>query len=106
MDVTGLSHQTVSSYLQEEFKQEQKGGIEKGTAVVPASQVIETKLGSEVVERFRKEILEEQKLSPEEKSKCQAEKQRRREERKQKLEENKRKRGRCNANNNQRLGKH
>ena len=42
-DVTGLHRVTVSEYLKEEFKQERKGGIEKGTSVIPASQRVESR---------------------------------------------------------------
>ena len=67
-EVTGLTPQTIDDYLIVEFKQELKGGTPKGYQYVPTSQRIETELGSEVAERFRKEVLEEAKLSPKEKA--------------------------------------
>jgi hypothetical protein len=89
LDVTGLGYSTVRSYLVQEFKQTGKAREQHKPSVL-ASQRIETTLGSEVAERFRKEILEEATLSPKEKAEREAERQRKREEQTRKREENKR----------------
>lgn len=85
---TSLSEKTVLLYLSDDFKQT-KQARELHPPRVSASQKIETQFGSEVVERFRKEVLEEAALSPEEKAKREAEKQHQKEERERKREENK-----------------
>jgi hypothetical protein len=54
-------------YLAQNYKQEPKGGSSKPK--VPASERVESELGPEYVERFRKQVLDEMKLSPEEKAK-------------------------------------
>lgn len=90
VEVTGLSSDIVETYLLDEFKQKMKGGwSDKTPRKVSASQRIETRLGPEVAERFRKEVLEEATLSPEKKAEREAEKQRIKEERERKREENK-----------------
>lgn len=96
VEVTGLAPKTVNIYLSEEYKQEPKGGSDK--PVITASQRVENELGSEVAERFRKQVLEEEKLSPEERAKhdeqvklAHAEKERKKAKQKAKKEEQKRK---------------
>lgn len=92
-EVTGLHPDTVNDYLHSKFKQGAIGGWQDETPrPVSASQRVETRLGSEVAERFRKEVLEEATLSPEEKAEREAEKQRKAEESKIKKEKQKRKR--------------
>lgn len=93
-EATGLNFRTVIQYMDEKYKQEYPSNIDlekRKEPRVSASQVIETKLGSEMVERIRKEVLEEVTLSPKQKAKREAEKQRKKEEQKLKREENKRK---------------
>jgi len=68
IEVTGLKHDTVESYLVNEYKQQQRRPKESYQPQIPASQRIEKNLGSEVVERHREEVLEEAKLSPKEKA--------------------------------------
>jgi len=90
-EVTGLHEDTVTNYLRAEFKQT----ITKSPTQEPkisASERIERTLGEDYVERHRKQVLAEEKLSPEEKAKLEAERQQRREEKKRKDEENKQKR--------------
>jgi len=60
---------TVDNYLSNDFKHPQRRPIETQGPTIPASQRIEHELGEEYVERHRKEVLEEEKLSPEEKKK-------------------------------------
>ena len=56
-DETGISKYTIRGYLSEEFiRTEYKGGSEPK---IPASQRIETELGSEYVKRHREEVREE-----------------------------------------------
>ena len=64
-EVTGLHPMTVNSYLSEEFKQTPQGG---GVATVSASERVENAVGAEVAESFRKQVLEYEKLSPEERA--------------------------------------
>lgn len=61
-EVTGLHKNSVTTYLGDEYKHSPRGGVPKGTYPIPASERIEHELGSEYVERLRKEILEEQQL--------------------------------------------
>jgi len=57
-EVTGLSKETVVSYLDIEFKQEPRKPIEDAKKpVILASERIEHELGEEYVERFRKEVI-------------------------------------------------
>jgi len=76
-EVTGLHSSTVDGYLFNEFKHEQKRPPESYQPQIPASQRVETRLGSEVKERFEEEVKQkleaEAKLSPEEKQKLEAE---------------------------------
>lgn len=58
IEETGLSENTVLNYLSKEFKQ-QKDIPPKAEHRVPASQRIETTLGSEYVERHKEEVKEE-----------------------------------------------
>jgi len=86
-EVTGLdSDTTVLKYLNKTFKSERKGGAPKGSEIKTASEVIaslgkssiDAEYGESLVDRFRKEVLEEEKLSPEEKAKLEAERQQKR----------------------------
>jgi len=61
IEVTGLKHDTVESYLVNEYKQQQRRPKESYQPQIPASQRIEKNLGSEVVERHREEVLAEEK---------------------------------------------
>jgi ParB-like chromosome segregation protein Spo0J len=88
--VTGLNQSTVQLFMKSKYKQTEPEALQKHEPRVLASERIETTLGSEVAERFRKEVLEEATLSPKEKAKREAEKQRMKEERQQKQRENKR----------------
>jgi len=88
-DVTGLTERTVVTYLHAEYKQTETTPYISQPRI-PASERIETQLGSEVVERFREQIKQEEKLSPKQKVKLEEERQRQKEERKRKREENKR----------------
>ena len=101
MDVTGLKKDTVYNYLDSKFKR--KIDYPKREPIVPASQVIVKHMGDgygqELVERFREEVLAEEKLSPEEKQKLEAERQRKREEEEQKKQEQKRKNEETKAHN-------
>jgi len=94
-EVTGLHSSTVLSYLLGAYKQ--KNNLPpKSEPKIPASQRVESELGSEVKERFEEEVKqklkEEANLSPEEKAKLEAERQQKLEEKKRKDEENKQKR--------------
>jgi len=89
VEVTGLDGSTVNTYLSHEFKQELKGGTPKGYEYVPASQRTETRLGEKIAERFRKQVLEEEKLSPEDLAKLKVEQQHNKEERERKAQEKK-----------------
>ena len=62
MEITGLSNDIVSEYLDDQFKQIRLGGVSKGTYVIPASERIARKLGEEYVQRHRKEV--EHELRP------------------------------------------
>jgi len=71
---TGLAPNTVMRYLDKQYKQtEFSRTIEQHPAIIPASQRIESTLGSEVKERFEEEVKqklkEEANLSPEAKKK-------------------------------------
>jgi hypothetical protein len=67
VEVLALSRVTINKYLVKDFHQlspNPKGDRPS----VPASQRIEKALGPEVAERFRREVLEESKSSPEERA--------------------------------------
>lgn len=83
-DVTGLDVRTVRNYISPEYKMLEVARIEQQEPRLDASVRIEHELGKDVVERFRKEVLEEEKLSPKEKAKLKEEQQRKKEEREQK----------------------
>lgn len=67
MEVTGLCDYTVESYLGSEFLQPERPHltIMAKEPKLSASERIEHELGEEYVERFRKQVLAEEKLSPE-----------------------------------------
>lgn len=89
-NVLGLSTFRIGTYLSDDYKQ--KATHIQRDPIVPASERIANLGGVQLVERFRKEVLEEAKLSPEElakrKEKREADKKHRAEKRKQ-LEEEK-----------------
>ncbi len=72
MDATGLAENTILHYLQAIYKQSENVPPPSQTKVT-ATHRVEARLGSEVAERFREEVLAEEKLSPEEKLKWQIE---------------------------------
>ena len=85
--VTGLEQSTVGSYLLTNYKQtEQARTGERPNRRISASKRVENELGPEVVERMRKQVLEEAKLSPEAKVALEVEKQQRKLLREQKQE--------------------
>jgi len=60
IEITGLSEQTITRYLSEDYKQKEQARTSEQTPPrVPASQRIETELGPEYVERHREEIRRE-----------------------------------------------
>ena len=65
MDVLGLGRKTIISYLNVDYRQTTPEGSGKQPSV-SASERVESVLGPKVAERFRKEVLEDAKLSPEE----------------------------------------
>jgi hypothetical protein len=87
MEVTGLSESTVNRYLANEFKSEQKGG---GTSVVPTFEKVERALGKKGLQKFKKQVLEEAKLTPQERGVLTKKREHEKEERQRKRVENKR----------------
>ena len=87
VEVTGLTEHTIREYLTDEFKQEQKGG---GIVAVPAFEKVEKALGKEGLQKFKKQVLEEAKLTPQERGALTKKREHEKEERKRKREENKR----------------
>jgi phosphotransferase system IIB component len=90
VEITGLSKEAVEKYLLAEFKQEQTRPSESYKPLISASQRIEAKLGSEIVDRFRKQVLEEAKLTPQERDALTKKREHEKEERQRKRVENKR----------------
>ncbi|HUW44797.1 MAG TPA: hypothetical protein VMW50_03285 [Dehalococcoidia bacterium] len=65
VEVTALTQQTVNKYLVYEFKQPEKESLaQKKKPTIPASQRIETALGSDYVERHETEVLEKALKDP------------------------------------------
>lgn len=87
VEVTGLNQSTVHEYLANEFKQELKGG---GLTTIPASDKVERVLGKKGAEKYRKQVLAEANLSPQERAALTKKRQQEKEERERKREENKR----------------
>lgn len=84
-EVTGLTPQTVRNYLSKKYRQTPPENLaELNVPKIPASERVENILGEKGAERFRKEVLEEEKLKPEERAKLKEEQQRKKEEREQK----------------------
>ena len=65
MEMTGLSEITVSRYLHEEFKQELRG---HGIVKTPILEKAEKALGEEGLKKLKKQILKEDKLTPQQKA--------------------------------------
>jgi len=65
VEVTGLSNDTIRFYLHDKFKQEPRGG---GVVETPLLEKAEKALGEEGLKKLKKQILKEDKLSPQEKA--------------------------------------
>jgi hypothetical protein len=86
IEATGLTEQTINNYLADDFKAEMKGG---GISSIPASDKVEKVLGKKGAEKYRKQILAEAELSPQEKATLTKKRHQEKEERERKREENK-----------------
>jgi hypothetical protein len=89
MEVTGLSESTVSRHLANEFKSERKGG---GTPEVPVSEKVEKVLGEKGVAEYKRQVVAESKLTPQEKAALTRKRQQERAEKERKAEIKKRER--------------
>ena len=89
MEVTGLNDSTISEYLHDEYKQELHGG---GVTETPVLEKAEKALGEEGFKKLKKQILKEDKLSPQEKAALTRKRQQEKEEKARQKEEARRKR--------------
>lgn len=90
IEVTGLSNDTVKEYLSSEFKQEAVGG--GGVTSAPLLEKAEKALGPEGLKQLKKQIVKEDKLSPQEKAALTRKRQDEKEDKERKKEEARRKR--------------
>jgi hypothetical protein len=88
VEVTGLEESTIREYLSDEFKQETPEGWV--VAPTPVLEKAEKALGEDGLKQLKKQILKEDKLSPQEKAALTKKRQQDKETRKLKREENKR----------------
>lgn len=65
MEATGLSKKPISALLADEFKQERFGG---GIMTTSASEKVEKLLGEKGAEKYKKDVVAESKLTPQEKA--------------------------------------
>lgn len=93
-ETVGLAENTVAKYLHDKYKLRTHEKPTTQPPIVPASQRIEEEfdrkregLGKEIINRFKAEVLEEAKLSPEELAKRREEQEKQKAERKRKTEE-------------------
>jgi hypothetical protein len=64
VEVTGLDETTVRDYISSEFKQKQPEQFEEQKPRVPVFEKVEKALGKKGAEKYRKQVLEEAKLTP------------------------------------------
>lgn len=87
-EVTGLDETTIRDYISSEFKQKQPEQFEEQKPRVPASEKVEKTLGKKGADAYKKQVLAEANLSPQERGALTKKRQQEKEERQRKREEN------------------